>query len=186
MDENPFKNKSPKPDTPQGSAQEKLDVRVEIATEKDWETYKAIHLLAINGKDAEMFGITLGNIEKKREEAENNQKYKEDLENNEVIVFLLWQGNESIGIIRAKKREEEGVWYLSYAYVKEDSRGKAFSRKIFSEILNEIKKQGAIKVLMGVKVKNKKMIRLATLLGFKKVEADSSDEGFYMELYLEK
>ena len=173
MNEDPFKK-------------EQLVVRIEIAGPEDWKAYKEMRLLAITGKDKEMFGVTSDSKHVEGELGRADADWKNDLsvDKRDQFVILAWKGSEAIGMIRAKETEKMG-WYLTSGYVKEDSRGKVFVPKVLSEVAKEVKKRGGFKLSMGVKAHNKIMISIATLLGFKKVESESYGPGFYMELDLE-
>lgn len=171
MSEDPFKSK------------ETLAVRVEIAKPGDWKAYKELRLLAIAGKDAEMFGVTDKPEVLEAEKNKLDKAWEYDISSDDTFVLLSWQGSEAVGMIRAKEIET-GVWYLTSGYTKENSRGKIFAPSAFKVILKEIKKRGGTKIKIGVKAHNKIMIGIATTLGFKKVNAELNAPGFYMELDL--
>lgn len=174
MTEDPFKNKQQK--------QEEL-VTVRLASPKDWKECKKLRVMVIKGKDAEMFGITPEEREEiiKEEEAEDEKEWEEKLLGSDAFGVLAWNGSNPIGIGLAKKREEKGDWYIYSGYVKPDSRG-GVGKKMFSMRLEEIRKRGGKKVMLGVKAINKISISIAESFGFKKAEYVDEKDGFYMEL----
>jgi len=180
MNTNPLENQS--------SKQEKLDIRVEIATEKDWEACRDLRMNAIDSSDAEMLGFTSGEekSEKKKlqEKIKTEADWKKELSSLDIFWVLSWEGSQVVGQGLAKKREEQKDWWMGSGYIKneEDFRGKGIGKKMFAVRLNEIKKRGGEKVRMGVKAANHTSIHIAELFGFKKVVEDSDDIGFLMEL----
>jgi ribosomal protein S18 acetylase RimI-like enzyme len=175
MNEDFFKN-SPK--------QEKLAIRVEIATEKDWEAYKKIRLEAYTGPDGGMFGATPGKIEK--EQMRSAEDWKNDLSRDDVFVVLSWSGQEAVGMgVAEKKNEQEKFWHIRSGYVKENFRGQDIQKKMITKRLEEIRRRGGRKVQLAVKTANTISIHNAELFGFKKVDRGASAEGFFMELDLE-
>jgi len=170
------------------SQNEQLGIRAKIATPEDWQSYKNMRIAAITGEDKEMFGVDSDPLRVEEEKKRLDTDWQNDLSADKIdqFVVLAWVGSEAIGIVRVKERPEKGIWYLTSGYSKKDSRGKVFPPKVFTEIVNEVRKRGGSKVLMGVKAKNQTMIRLATLLGFRKVETEPDAPGFYMELDINK
>ena len=150
---------------------EQLDIKVEIATEKDWEAYKKLRLLAIT-KDKEIMGGTTPEqiIE---EQARNEGEWKKDLSSKDMFVVLSWNGSEAIGMGRAREKDEiEGLWYMDSGYVKEDGdfRNKGIGKGIFKARLDEIKKRGGKKVFLGILANNTPSIRVAESFGCKKMK----------------
>jgi RimJ/RimL family protein N-acetyltransferase len=166
---------------------EQLDIKTELATEKDWEAYKELRLLALSGKDKEIMGSTPQQIIK--EKAKSEQEWKKDLSSDDMFVVLSWNGSNAIGMGRAMKKDEDTeLWYMDSGYVKEygDFRNKGIGKGIFKARLDEIKKRGGKKVFLGIKSNNAPSIHVAESFGFKKVDKDedSSDKGYYFELNL--
>lgn len=176
MNQNPLENRKPN--------QEKLTVRVEIATEKDWKAYKDLKLEAYTGPDKEMFGANSLKIAKQL--ARTDQSWKRDLFSNDMFVVLSWESSEAIGMGIAEKRDRivRGGWHINSGYVKEGFRGRNIQSKMIAKRLEEIINRGGEKVTLAVKAVNLASIHNAESLGFKKVEKGSSENGFFMELDL--
>ena len=162
--------------------------RIKIATPEDWKSYKEMRLAAITSEEKDMFGRDSDREHVEEEKNRLDADWQADLSTEKIdqFVVLTYAGSEAIGIVRAKEMGEKGVWYLSSGYSKKDSRGEVFPPRVLTEVVNEIQKRGGTKVLIGVKAENATMIRLATLLGFKKVETEPNAPGFYMELDIDK
>lgn len=160
------------------SKQEKLNIKIEIATPKDWEDCKKIVLEGITGNDAQMFGLTQEKIENVKERT--REIWRDFLEEDENEFVLLCRDNsETIGIITAKKENQE--WYVGSLYIKENFRRKGIGAKLFATCLNEIRNRGAEKITLGIKANNFKSINLVSSFHFKRLE-DSSEAWFYMLL----
>lgn len=164
MNENPF-NKSSGLDVLRKEL-EKLDVDIEIAGPGDWEALKEIRTIAINSKDAKMFG---GNIVE-ADRAKIDEDWKAEVQKKKIFYTLVWNGSEAIGMGRARYFPEDGVWYISSVYMKEKFRGKVSPRKAMQVFIDEIKKRGGSKVALGVRTINERAIKLYEALGFRKVE----------------
>jgi L-amino acid N-acyltransferase YncA len=174
MDKSPLENKKPN--------QEKLEVRIEIATPKDWEAYKELWLLAITGKDAEMFGRSSSPEQIEEVKNRTEEEWQDFLSQENRFYVLLWEGSRAIGTGMAKKRDEEKDWWMGSGYVREDFRNKDIGKKIFAARLNEIRNRGGIKIRMGVKTINMASIHIADSFNFKKIEEGAGPQGFNMEL----
>jgi ribosomal protein S18 acetylase RimI-like enzyme len=168
------------------SGQEKPDVRIEIATEKDWEVYRDLRLEAIDSADAEMLGFTPGERESEEKKITEKKKteadWRKDLSNPDIFISLSLEGADVVGMGSARKREKEKDWYMGSGYIKKNFRGRGIGEKMFAARLNEIRIRSGEKVTIGVKASNARSIHIAELFGFKKVKSYSSILGFSMEL----
>ena len=176
MDENYLKYKN-----------EQLDIKVKLATEKDWEAYKELRLLAITASDKEIMGSTPEQIIE--EQARSEQDWKDDLSSEEMFVVLARNGSEAIGMSLARQKDDiTGLWYMGSAYIKEgdDFRGKGIGKKMFRTRLDEIKRRGGKKVFLGIKKNNERSIHVAKSFGFIQIDKseDNLDDGYYLELEL--
>lgn len=163
---------------------EQLDIKVEIATEKDWEAYKKLRLLAVSGKDKEIMGFTPEQIIK--EQAKSEEELKKDLSSQDIFVVLAWNGSNAIGMGRAMEKDEDiKLWYMDSGYVKdgESFRNKGIGKKIFRTRLDEIKKRGGKKVFLGIMFNNEPSIHVAESFGCKKIDG-LSDDKYHFELEL--
>lgn len=167
MNENPFKK------------QEKLDIKVELATPNDWQACKDLRIFSITGSDADMYGLTPE--EKDEELGKDEAQWRRESCGDEMFSVLSWSGPEAIGLSRAKQ-EGEGVWRIRNGYVKPDFRNKGIDQKMFSLRLNEIRRRGGTKVVTGIMIKNKVSVHIAEKFGFKIVHSD--DIWYRMELDL--
>lgn len=177
MNQNPLESKLSDTKSP---TQEKLAVRVEIATEKDWEAYKKIRLESINGPDANMFGPKTA----AKDRAKSNEEWKSDLITRaDHFVVMSWQGSEAIGLSSASERREKGLWHLGSAYVKPELRG-GLGKKMLALRMREIIRRGGKKVEAGMRPNNEITKHLCGSFGFKKappedvwemMEADLTD-----------
>ena len=158
----------------QQPSQEKLAIKVEIATEKDWEAYKQLKLMAITGKDKKMLGISSGQI--KREQNRTEKEWRQDFYGENKVVVLAKNDFEVVGMGLARKRQEDGTWHMFFGYVRENFRNRGIGQRMFASRLNEIRKRGGKRVTIAVEDKNIISIHLAESFGFKK------DVGFFMRL----
>lgn len=144
---------------------EKLDVKIELAQPDDWEVCKKMKWEAITGEDAHKFGVT---PETKEMEAKKGEKeWRDELSNPNMITFLSKNGDDTIGMGRAKK-QEECIWRLHNGFVEKEFRDKGIGKKIFQARLNEIIKRGGKKVITLIEITNKPSIHIAESFGFKK------------------
>ncbi|HTE48875.1 MAG TPA: GNAT family N-acetyltransferase [Candidatus Paceibacterota bacterium] len=159
MNGNSFENQKP--------PQEQLALRIEIATEKDYEAYKKLRIEAVTGSDAQMFGVTPEEVV--IEQSRSDSEWKESLSGDDKFIILLWGGTEAIGCVRARMTKEKGVWSLSSGYIKPGFRGQGIGKKMYAAPLREIKKRGGEKVQIGVNIVNEKSLNIAQIFGFKSV-----------------
>src|SRR3989338_1354503 len=147
--------------------QEKIEVRIEIATEKDWQAYKEIRLEAIKGKDAAMFG----GHDKERDKVKPDDEWREDLALHEDrFIILSWVGSRAAGMGRADEiKDKKGVWSMGQGYVRDEFRGENIGKKILAARLAEIKKRGGVKVITAMFHGNERPMHIAGLFGFKKI-----------------
>jgi ribosomal protein S18 acetylase RimI-like enzyme len=159
---------------------EKLDLKVRLATIEDAEVCRQLRVEAVSGPERKNFGVTDENLEE-RIDAEINRDWASDLSDLLKFTVLVYAGNEAVGVGRAIE-EEDQTWYLYAGYVKPKFRGGA-GKKLFAGRLREIQHRGGEKVYMGVKEFNDVSIGLATSFGLKKVEkTGTKEESLYMEL----
>lgn len=176
MNENPF-NKIPQPNKPEESnpnKREQLDVKIEIASEKDWKDYKEIRVEAIDN-DIEVFGKYFKH-EAPKERERSDQEWKDDLENS--IIVLSKNGPKIIGVVKGVKSpnvEDVDIWRINSVYLNPDFRKKAIgeniAEKMLGMVLEEIKSKGAIKVRLWVLSKRSPAIGLYEKFGFKKINS---------------
>lgn len=168
--------------------QEKLFIKVDIATEKDWETCRDLRLEAIDSPDAEMFGFTSGQEKseenKAKEIAKTEGDWKKELSDPDMFMVLARNGSEAVGMARAFKKTENW-WHMGWIYTKENFRRKGFGKMMTAKRLDEIKKRGpnVNLVTVFIKVGNEKSIKNCRSFGFEKV--DFSSKEFSQELKLE-
>jgi|GEM_PF-5452811 len=180
MNQNSLESRGPK--------QEKLEVKIEIATEKDLEAIKTLWLSAAKDKkDASLLGLSL----QKEETNINSLEFKKNLFNYDRFVVLAKNGSEVIGASVLRWEREAGFWRISYAYVKPDFRGEVGLKMLFVG-LNKLLDENAKNVTFVVKRKNQKMIKFAKRISAVKlhpvwVDKDRNEAGkfgYLMELDL--
>lgn len=171
MDNNPFNHNpfginqvrmSAAPDNKKG-AQENLDIKVEIASEKDWEDYKRIRVEAIE-KDPEVFGRYFKQdapVERDR----SDQEWKDDIKDS--IIVLSRNGSEVIGVV--KGAQEGGIWKIHSVYLNKDFQKRGIASQMLKIVLDEERKRGAKRVRLWVLSERKEPIKLYEKFGFKKV-----------------
>jgi hypothetical protein len=180
----PF-NQSPQEDSEDHkNTSEKLDLKIEVAKEEDWEQYKNLRLIAMTSEDKEMLGSTPELVEKAR--ARTDQEWKDDITAKNMFVMLSKNGSEAIGMGIAADDLENGIWRMGSGFVKPEFRNtpERVGRNMFAARLEEIKKRGGKKVMIGVKAVNATSIHIAESFGFKKREEDASEKGYWMVLDL--
>ncbi|MDD5720874.1 MAG: GNAT family N-acetyltransferase [Candidatus Pacebacteria bacterium] len=163
MEENPLKNK------------EKLALKIEIATEKDWEEYKKIRCEAID-TDPEGSGKYFKD-EARVERNQTDNEWKEDL--GKSIIVLARNGSEVIGIIKGVKSpnsDELRVWRINSVFLKPNFRksviGENIAERMLKTILDEEKRKGAEKVRLWVLVSRGAAIKLYEKFGFEKLDEE--------------
>jgi len=169
MTEDPFKNK-----------QEKLDIKVGLATPEDWQTCKELRLSSLTGPGGRMLGVTPELIQKLMDQTE--QEWREETESRTMFSVLAKSGDMSVVLGRVRQ-EGEGLWRVRNAYVKPGFEGLGVQSKMIALRLREIIKRGGIKAITGIHVDNVISIHNAEKFGFKITE--KIDENWYqMELNL--
>ncbi|MDE2399428.1 MAG: GNAT family N-acetyltransferase [Patescibacteria group bacterium] len=160
MKENPLENKK--------SKQEKLAVKIEMATKEDWETYKALKLASIDASDdIEMLGMTQKDIETQKNKTDEGWK-TELAPNNLKFILLAFNGPEAIGAISAKQVEaEDKIWYIYGSYIKPEFRRMGLGENILAICLDDIELRGGTKATMRVNEKNEKQFNLIGKFFFK-------------------
>jgi len=152
---------------------EQLGVKIELATEEDWEDYKNLRIEAIN-TDPDAFSLT----DKKKAARQINRDVSEwKNDTKEQIVVLSKQNSRAVGMTKGIKREE-GVFSINAVYVTPDFRkrntGADVAREMIEKVLEEIKKNGGTQARLWVKSSNDNAIKLYENLGFKKINLISS------------
>ena len=182
MKENPFRYNplglnNPKPIIPDAPkyTEEQLVIRVEIATEKDWEAYKKIRLSALEHNAYESAPKKLAKrLEEERHKSP--EKWQKDLRTMNSIVILAWNGSEPVGMARAVRHSKEW-WNLQQAYVKEEFQEGAgkkiwgIGRRMFDGRLDAIERRGGSWVTLLVLKNKEDLIRKYERRGFKVVKA---------------
>jgi len=158
---------------------EKLDIKLRLATVSDAELCRDLRVEAVSGSDHLNFGNTnQSSLEKIGKEGKRN--WVEELSQQGKFTVLLSVDGKIAGIGRA--RDESDSWYLYAGYVKPEFRGGS-GKKVFACRLREIQKRGGTKVSMGVKDFNFTPIAVAEFFGFKKKDKEKpEEEGLFMEL----
>ncbi len=97
--------------------------------------------------------------------------------------FVQNDKNENIGFLAFSPQEDK--MYISKFYLKEDKRGKGFSRKMLNFVIAEAEKLGLKYISLNVN-KNNNAIKAYESLGFEKVGERKKDigNGFYMDDYV--
>jgi hypothetical protein len=177
MDENPFRynpigidqaRKSLKPEEKK-DAQERLHIEIRVAGPEDWEAYKQIRTIAVNSKDANFLNTIEVVKDKIRNTVNDNEKWKKDLNRDDFFVFLAWSQNNVVGMGYAVD-QGKGIWRLGGGYVLDNFRGIHVGRKMWTARIREIQKRGGLKVVTGIKYKNKKTQNLAQSIDFQEVD----------------
>ena len=147
---------------------EKLDFRIDIAAEKDWEACKNLRELAITGDDAKMFNANPESVAYEKQKTE--EEWRKDLSSDTVFYVLSQKGSEPIGIGSADQIPSmgEGVWGLHDGYVKLEFRGNHIAQKMFATRINEIQRRGGKLVVAYIRMDNEKQLNLAKKFGFEK------------------
>jgi len=152
--------------------QEKIDIKVEIATGKDLLALRDLRLLAIQSKDGHVFAATRESVE--REMALTEEKWREYFFSNNGFVSVSRYGAEIVGMNLAfEKAPEENLWRMRALYIKPEFRKMGIGVRMFSMGLREIIRLGGKKVSANIEVGNKDSWNLVTKFGFKKVSSGS-------------
>ncbi len=139
------------------------EIRVNLASEDDWQDYKKMRLAAITSKDAKMFGFNL------KKEMEMSEEDWRELSRGNKFVVLAWCGTESIGVGFANENAEKNYWWFRSGYVFDEYQRKGIGRRIFKSRLEEVKKRGGKKIRLGLNGCNDRSYNLAQSYGFKKI-----------------
>lgn len=159
---------------------EKINVNVELATEKDWETYKKLRLLAIDSDTEGVFGPTKVQIDL----AKTDDDWKRDLApRDDMFVVLSRNGSEEIGMgIAGRVTDSDEMWYMGSSFTKKEYRRQGAGKKNLSKRLNEIIKRGGTIAVGGIKIGNEESMETLKSLGFEKYSEDKT--WIYMQLDL--
>lgn len=155
MNENPFLNEKTQ------SRQENLDVSVEIALPKDWETYKNLRVLSLSGEDKDMMGSNL-----KKEEAKTREEWIEDIINEGSFVYIARNKQEAIGIGHGVHYENDN-WILDSLYIVKSSQEGGIGRQLVNNLIQEVKKRNGKRIFVFIKKGNIRSLKLVNSLGFK-------------------
>lgn len=175
MDPNPLENNPPRSQNPD-SNQEKLDVKIEIATPEDWQACKELRLLSVTGPDAKMFGLTPENLQEEKNKSE--EEWRKESSSDNMFSVLARSGSNVVGLGRARKVDE--IWRIRNGYVKPEFRNQGISHKMFAIRLHEIQKRGGTKVVTGIRIDNATSLHIAEKFGFKRTGTDN--DWYLMEL----
>lgn len=174
---------------------EKLEVRAEIATEKDIEAIKKLRLEAVEESPAS-FGEDAKGVKGKRD-----KRWKEIVLSPTQFVVLGKKGEELIGMLSAKEDEylskEKGGekikngWYIRWGYIKPEFRRMpaGFAIKGLQACLEEIKRRGGESAVLMVKAENenkKAIIKIGQKFGFEIIEGILPEGSVFMHLDLTK
>ncbi len=167
MKENKFLNKKVEASKPGDAdkSQEGLDVKIEMATEKDWQEVKDLRLESILGESAQFLApppdMLKAELEKRDQEWQSELTPREDM-----FTVLARIGNEAVGIGRAiKEKDEKDAWRIRWMYVKPKFRNKGIQKKVIDARIKEIKKRGGKKAIAIIS--NPISIQNAKSSGFK-------------------
>jgi ribosomal protein S18 acetylase RimI-like enzyme len=145
---------------------EKLDIKTQIAKEKDWEGYKKLKILEMTEEGKEMHDFS-----QKKLDILNNmteEEWKKELSRKDMFVVLARNDSDPVGISCATENKR-GFWVFSDLHVRKEFRNKGVGKKMFLERLNEVKNRGGKKIMLAVKINNEASIHLAESFGFKKI-----------------
>ena len=170
MEQNPFqRNNQIKPKDLISGNQEKLALKLKVATPDDWQAYKELQLLALDGKDKAMFGDLSKQVKKQRQYERNEKDWKDILSNPYRVVVLAQDGPEAVGMSYAMQPSEHIQWRILVGYIKPEFRDKGIWVKIFAQTLQEIKKRGGQYIELQARTDNGGPIHVAELFGFERL-----------------
>lgn len=153
---------------------EKLDLKVEIAKEKDWEDYKTIRLEAI---EAEPLAFYVTKSRKENDLNKTEEEWKKDLIGVNTFVVLAKNGDAPVGLAHALIRDlEKEQWGIRSVYLRKDFRGGGSGEKMMNLIINEIKRRKGKEVVLNVADTQKSAKKLYEKLGFKMLDRFEPEE----------
>jgi hypothetical protein len=140
-------------------------VKVDIATENNWEDCKRLRLEEISGEDSEMFGyITEKDLESERQK--NKEDWKRRLTSGNQFCVLAQVESKAVGLGNAIEKENN-LWRIRWGYIEKDFRNQDLHKKIIILRLKEILKRGGKMVESGVVAKNANSLKNLQSIGFK-------------------
>lgn len=155
--------------TPDGNknSSEKLDIKIELASPDEWESCKKIRIKSLNSEDIDKLAGSNKSLKEQLEIeiAKTAEDWKSDLSDINKMTYLSKNGNEIIGIGRAKKLNEKGSWEMYNAYLKKEFQHKGFGKKMFAIRLREIIKRGGKKAVLCIKFDNQESMSVAKYFG---------------------
>lgn len=102
--------------------QENLNIAIRLAEESDVEDYKKIRLEAVD-KEPKAYNITEEKAKKINERKDG--EWLEDLKNKNGFVYLVKEGNETVGMAAAElDKKIKDTWLIRAVYLKEELQGK--------------------------------------------------------------
>ncbi len=147
---------------------EDLNIKIEIAKEKDWENCKKIWQEAMD-KEPQAYWVTKES--KEREQQKTEEEWRNELNNPNSIIMLTKNNEIAVGTNQALlKAGTSDQWGLRRIYLNKDFRGKGLGEKMFHSILEEIKKRGGKKARLNVVDTQKAAKELYEKNGFKVYE----------------
>ncbi len=159
MENNPFENRKP--------AQEKLDIKIKVATTDEWEECKKLRIESITGPESKMMGLT---PEKEKEEMEKSEEeWRRETNSDTMFSVLAYNGGAAVGLGRTAESQKKGIWRVRNGYVKPEFRNMSIQKKMLALRLTEIIKRGGIKAITTIKTNNPISIHNTEKLGFRKI-----------------
>jgi ribosomal protein S18 acetylase RimI-like enzyme len=160
MTEDILEDKKPK--------QEKLDIKIKLATEENWQECQKLRLFSIK-ENPKAFGATPESIQE--EEQKSEEEWRRESLSEYMFSVLAWNNQDAVGLGRA--RSVEGVWRVRNGYVKPEFRNIGIQQKMLALRLSEIIKRGGEKVVMGIEISNSISLHNAEKFGFKIAEVNN-------------
>lgn len=153
---------------------EKLDLKTEIITEKDWKNYKKIWLEAIKNEPL-AYWVTKDYKTKIHQKTE--EEWRNELKDSNFISIISSNNNIPIGTVQAlSNKEKEDLWKIRRLYLNENFRRKGLGEKMMTLILDEIKKRKGKKVILNVVDTQKEAKEMYQKLDFKTYDTFPPEE----------
>lgn len=158
IEHNPLENRKP--------AQERLDIKFQIANPDEWQKCKELRLISITGPEARMMGLT---PERQAEEiSKTEQGWRSETNSSEMFSVLAYHGSKAVGLGRTKE-VGKGIWRLRNDYVIPEFRKMGIQPKMLALRLDEIIKRGGVKAIATIRTDNPRSISSVEKLGFQKI-----------------
>lgn len=148
----------------------------------DWKKYREIRLSGLES-DPQAFGSTY-----EKESKEDESFWKNRLSESDKSFYAIEAGSIFVATAGSRKTEEGRNRMIFAVYTLPTFRGKHLSQELIQQIINDAKKEKAVKVSLTVNILQNEAVNLYKKMGFTVISKEkdiqmggSNVEAYYME-----